>query len=46
MTTVEIPKDKVFITPGLLRLKYGDTISPNLYAKWQKEGKLVKIRNG
>ena len=46
MAVVEIPKDKVFITPGLLRLRYGDTISPNLYAKWQKEGKLVKIRNG
>ncbi len=29
-----------------MRLRYSESISPNLYAKLQKEGKLVKIRNG
>ncbi|SEQ22701.1 type IV toxin-antitoxin system AbiEi family antitoxin domain-containing protein [Neolewinella agarilytica] len=41
-----LPKDRVFITPSLLRLRFGENYDPNIITRWQKAGRIIKIRNG
>lgn len=36
--------DKLFITPNDLRKRYG-TFDPNIFSRWQKAGKVEKLRN-
>ncbi|MEM7572352.1 MAG: hypothetical protein AAF433_05610 [Bacteroidota bacterium] len=44
MASLEVP-DRVFITPNSLRKRYGD-FDPNVFTRWQRQGKVEKIRNG
>lgn len=44
MARLEVP-DRVFITPNTLRKRYGD-FDPNVFTRWQRQGKVEKIRNG
>lgn len=37
--------DRLFITPDLLRKLHG-TFDPNIFTRWQREGRVEKIRNG
>jgi len=41
-----LPKDRVFITPSLLRVRYGGDFDPNVFKRWQDCGEIVKIKNG
>lgn len=41
-----VPEDTFpFVTPQLLRLRYG-RFDPNVFTRWQRQGKVEKIRNG
>lgn len=43
---VPVPEDTYpFVTPQLLRLRYGH-FDPNIFTRWQRQGKVEKIRNG
>ena len=43
-TKYEVP-DKLFITPADMRLRYG-RYDPNVFRRWERAGKVRKIRNG
>ncbi len=43
---IPVPEDTYpFVTPQLLRLRYG-RFDPNIFTRWQRQGKVEKIRNG
>ncbi len=46
MPKYSLPKDRVFITPSLLRVRYGGDFDPNVFKRWQDRGEIIKIRNG
>lgn len=46
MSKITLPKDRIFITPSLLRVRYGGDFDPNVFKRWQDTGEIVKIRNG
>ena len=41
----ELP-DIPFITPQSMRLRYGAKFDPNVFARWQRDGLVEKVRNG
>lgn len=43
---VAFPADRTFITPALVRLRHGGSIDPNLFTRWQREGRVERLRNG
>ncbi len=43
---VPFPSDRTFITPALLRLRAGGEVDPNILTRWQREGRVEKLRNG
>lgn len=43
---VPFPHDRTFITPALVRLRAGGEVDPNVYARWQREGRVEKLRKG
>ncbi|MEO0789474.1 MAG: hypothetical protein AAFY36_12465 [Bacteroidota bacterium] len=45
MGYLEIPEGHDFITPLQLRKRYGK-YDPNVFKRWQEQGKVEKIRNG
>jgi len=45
MGQLEMPVDRVFITPNLLKLRYID-YDPNVFKRWQDDHKIIKLRNG
>ncbi|MEM6396019.1 MAG: hypothetical protein AAF741_06700 [Bacteroidota bacterium] len=45
MGYIEFPEDWTFITPQLLRKRYGQ-FDPNVFKRWQDQGKVEKVRNG
>ena len=45
MGYLKVPKGSDFITPLQLRKRYGK-YDPNVFKRWQEEGKVEKIRNG
>ena len=40
------PHDLTFVTPASVRLRAGREIDPNLFTRWQREGRVRKLRNG
>ena len=46
MAKLTLPKDRVFITPSLLRVRYGGDFDPNIFKRWQDGNQIIKIRNG
>lgn len=46
MTKLTLPKDRIFITPSLLRVRYGGDFDPNVFKRWQEDNQIIKIRNG
>lgn len=43
---IPVPTDTYpFVTPQLLRLRHGH-FDPNIFTRWQRQGKVEKIRNG
>ncbi len=40
------PADRTLITPALVRLREGGEIDPNTFTRWQREGRVEKLRNG
>ena len=40
------PDDLTFVTPAAVRLRAGREIDPNLFTRWQREGRVEKLRNG
>ena len=46
MASVPFPADRTFITPALVRLRAGGEVDPNLFTRWQRDGRVEKLRNG
>ena len=40
------PHDLTFVTPAAVRLRAGREVDPNLFTRWQREGRVRKLRNG
>ena len=43
---VPFPADRTFITPALVRLRAGGEVDPNVFTRWQREGRVEKLRKG
>ena len=43
---IPFPDDLTFVTPAAVRLRAGREIDPNLFTRWQREGRVEKLRNG
>ncbi|MBC6996816.1 hypothetical protein QWY85_20405 [Neolewinella lacunae] len=46
MSKYVFPAEKTFIRPVDLRKRYGENYDPNIFKRWQQEGKIEKLRNG
>ena len=43
---IPFPADRTFITPALVRLRAGGEVDPNVFTRWQREGRVEKLRKG
>lgn len=43
---VPFPHDRTFVTPALVRLRAGGEVDPNVFTRWQREGRVEKLRKG